>query len=280
VNLRGRVVTPHAVLDDGIVEVEGERITAVRPAEPGDSTYRRDGWIVPGFVDLHVHGGGGSSFTTGEAAAARGAAQFHARHGTTTLLASLVTVSPAALWEAVVALGGLVEEGLIAGLHLEGPYLSLARCGAQNPAYLRDPDLDELAGLLEVGPVRMMTLAPELPGALDAVRLLVERGAVAAIGHTDATYEQTLAAVEAGASVATHLYNAMRPVHHRDPARSSRCWTRPGWSASRSPTGCTCTTGCCATPSRRPGPTGSHSSPTRSTPPACPTAPTTSAGRR
>lgn len=215
--LRGQVVTLDEVLPDGVVEIEDEHITAVRPARPEDTPAGRESWILPGFIDLHVHGGGGFTFTTGETDQARGAAAFHTAHGTTTMLASLVTASPDALWQAVVSLGGLVEEGLLAGIHLEGPYVSLARCGAQNPAYLRDPDRGELAGLLEVGPVRMVTLAPELPGALDVVRDLHEAGVVAAIGHTDATYEQTLAAVEAGARVATHLGNAMRPIHHRDP---------------------------------------------------------------
>jgi N-acetylglucosamine-6-phosphate deacetylase len=104
-------------------------------------------------------------------------------------------------------------------VHYEGPYLSHARCGAQNPEYLRSPDLDELSALLDAGDgtVRMVTIAPELPGALDAIGLLVSRGVVAAVGHTDATYEQTRAALDAGASVGTHVFNAMRPPHHREP---------------------------------------------------------------
>ncbi len=216
-NLRGRVVTSEGVLDDGIVEVRGGRIAAVRPALPSDRSRPRPGWIMPGFVDMHVHGGGGYTFTTGDPDQARGAAAFHARHGTTTLLASLVSAPADVLRQATVALTPLVEAGLLAGVHLEGPYLSPVRRGAHNPGYLRHPDLDELAALLDLGAVRMMTLAPELPRALEAVRLLVAAGAVAAVGHTDATYEQTLAAIEAGARVATHLCNAMRPVHHRDP---------------------------------------------------------------
>jgi N-acetylglucosamine-6-phosphate deacetylase len=213
----GRVVTLSGVLENGYVEVAGDRIAAVEPGGPGE----RDGphWIVPGFVDIHVHGGGGHSFTTGDPDAARGAAEFHLRHGTTTLLASLVS-SPARLMrEATAAFVPLVADGVLAGVHYEGPYLSTARCGAQNQSYLRDPSIEELSDLLELGggTVRMVTIAPELPGALDAVELLAAHGVVAAVGHTDATYEQTLAAVAAGARVGTHLFNGMRPPHHRDP---------------------------------------------------------------
>jgi N-acetylglucosamine-6-phosphate deacetylase len=228
VNLRGRVVTPRGVLDDTIVVLRGERIAELRPAGPTEREDLRPGWILPGFVDIHVHGGGGFSFTTGAADQARGAAAFHARHGTTTLLASLVTAAPPALRAALRSLAPLVDEGLLAGVHLEGPYLSPVRCGAQNPAYLRDPDTAELATLLESGIVGMVTLAPELPGALDAVRLLVDRGVLAAVGHTDATYEQTMAAVVAGAGVATHLGNAMRPIHHRAPGPIIALLDAPG----------------------------------------------------
>jgi N-acetylglucosamine-6-phosphate deacetylase len=202
---------------DAVVETRGERIVSVQPAGRTRFVDATAEWIVPGFVDIHVHGGGGGTFTTGDPGQARAAAAFHTAHGTTTMLASLVTAPEAALAAATSAYLPLVDEGVIAGLHYEGPYLSAARCGAQNPAHVRDPDLDELGRLLDLGGVRMVTLAPELPGALDAVALLRERGVVAAVGHTDATYEQTLAAVEAGVSVATHLANAMRPVHHRDP---------------------------------------------------------------
>jgi N-acetylglucosamine-6-phosphate deacetylase len=166
-----------------------------------------------------VHGGGGASFTTGEAGDARKAAAYHLGHGTTTLLASLVTSPPELMVSATRAFAPLVGEGVLAGVHFEGPYLSQARCGAQNPAHLRHPSLDELNALIDAGEgaVRLVTIAPELPGALDAIRLLVERGVVAAIGHTDATWEETLAGVAAGATVGTHVFNGMRPPHHRQP---------------------------------------------------------------
>lgn len=213
--IRGHAMTPDGIVDDAVVRVEGERIVAVDPADA--DTDLTAAWIVPGFVDLHVHGGGGHTFTTGDVDEARAAAEFHRRHGTTTLQASLVTASVPATRAAVAALAPLVHSGLLAGVHLEGPYLSTARCGAQNPAYLRDPDPDELADLLRFGVVSAVTIAPELPGALAAIRTLQAQGVVVAVGHTDATYEQTLAAIDAGATLATHLGNAMRPIHHRDP---------------------------------------------------------------
>ncbi|MCZ7378085.1 N-acetylglucosamine-6-phosphate deacetylase [Micromonospora sp. WMMC250] len=215
VRVNGRVVTPTGVIRQGCVEWDGDRITAVAEYP----TVRDGHWILPGFVDMHTHGGGGHTFTTGDADEARAAADFHLAHGTTTLLASLVSAPFELMRSATEAFSPLVEEGVLAGVHFEGPYLSATRCGAQNPEYLRDPSTDELTELIKLGrgAVRMVTLAPERDGALEAIRLLASQRVVAAVGHTDATYEQTRAAVAAGASVGTHLFNGMRPVHHREP---------------------------------------------------------------
>ncbi len=214
--LRGRIVTPEGVRSDALVRLEDGRIADVSPI--GRSRMARSAaWIVPGFVDIHVHGGGGYTFSSGDPEQARDVVDFHRRHGTTTMLASLVTAARQPTYDATAALAPLVHSGELAGVHLEGPYLSPARCGAQNPAYLRDPDMAELRELLRLAVVRTVTIAPELPDAIAAIRALRANGVVVAVGHTDATYEQTRAAVDAGARVATHLCNAMRPVHHRDP---------------------------------------------------------------
>ncbi len=217
--VRGRVVTPTEVIEDGLVTVSGTRIASVSPSPPRTRTVHSGHWIVPGFVDIHVHGGGGYTFTTGEPEQARGAAAFHLGHGTTTMLASLVSSPYELMLSATKAYAPLVGDGVIAGIHFEGPYLSETRCGAQNPAYLRDASTVELTSLIEAGggAVRMVTLAPERPGALDAIELLVRHGVVAAIGHTDATYEQTRQGIAAGATVGTHVFNGMRPPHHREP---------------------------------------------------------------
>ncbi len=216
-----RVVVPDRVLDPGWVEVVGDRLAAV-----GEGTAERQAdldlsgrVLVPGFVDLHVHGGGGGSYTAGDEDEAAQVAAFHRRHGTTTTMASLVTAVPAELERQIDVLSDLVAGGLLAGVHLEGPWLSMAYRGAHDPRLLRHPERPELNRLLrrDRGTVRMVTLAPELEGGLAAVRWIVEAGAVAAVGHTDATYAITCDALAAGATVGTHLFNAMRAVHHREP---------------------------------------------------------------
>jgi N-acetylglucosamine-6-phosphate deacetylase len=211
--ISGQVVRPGAVIP-GRVEVDGPVILDVLATNRAG-----DDIILPGFVDLHCHGGGGHTFTTGDAAAARAAAAFHRRHGTTTMLASLVSSPFELMRDATAAYAPLVADETIAGIHFEGPYLSGVRCGAQNPDFLREPSIDELTTLLKLGgdAIRMVSIAPELPGALAAIEYLVGAGVIAALGHTDATYEQTLAGVAAGATVGTHLFNGMRPPHHREP---------------------------------------------------------------
>jgi N-acetylglucosamine-6-phosphate deacetylase len=175
--------------------------------------------VVPGFVDTHVHGGGGASFSAASQADTATAVGLHLRHGTTTLVASLVTARPDDLIRQVGELADEVRRGVIAGIHLEGPWLAVERCGAHEPSLLHDPDPDELDRVLGAGggAIRMVTLAPERTGAAAAVRRIVDAGVVAAVGHTEATYEQTLAAISAGATVGTHLFNAMRPINHREP---------------------------------------------------------------
>jgi N-acetylglucosamine-6-phosphate deacetylase len=215
-----QIVTPDGILADGHVQISGCAIAAVAPGRPTEDVETVNGaWILPGFVDIHTHGGGGHTFTTGDPEQVRGAARFHLAHGTTTLVASLVTSPPDLMLAAARAYAPLAADGLIAGIHFEGPFLSHTRCGAQNPAHLRPVSVEELSRLVQAGDgaVRMVTIAPELPGALEAIRFLVAHGVVAAIGHTDATYEQTLAGVAAGASVGTHVFNGMRPPHQREP---------------------------------------------------------------
>ncbi|MGS2643449.1 N-acetylglucosamine-6-phosphate deacetylase [Streptosporangium sp. LJ11] len=214
-----RVVTPEGV-HEGWLTIEDGRITHVgQGSAPGAGLGLGGRYVVPGFVDIHNHGGAGGSFPTGDPDQASRAVDLHARHGTTTLMASLVTASPDDLARAAASLADLCEDGLLAGIHFEGPYISAARCGAHNPALLREPSPGELGALLKAGRghVRMITIAAELPGALDTVREAVAGGVIAALGHSDATYEQTISGIEAGGSVATHLYNAMPPLHHRDP---------------------------------------------------------------
>lgn len=210
------VVTPDGVLEPGRVTVGGGRITEVSAGRP-ERADRHAYAIVPGFVDMHCHGGGGASFDSADPEECARAAAYHRERGTTTLVASLVSATPDALERRASVLAELADDGVVAGVHYEGPFLSVARKGAHDPALLRAPEPEIVARLLKVRNVRMMTLAPELDGGLDAVRRLRDAGVLPAVGHTDATYEVVRDAVRAGARVATHLFNGMRPLHHREP---------------------------------------------------------------
>ncbi|MFF7761098.1 N-acetylglucosamine-6-phosphate deacetylase [Streptomyces griseorubiginosus] len=212
------VVLPTGPVKNGQVVVEGTRITSTTP-ETAQLIDVTNHYLVPGFIDLHNHGGGGASFTSGTPEEILKGIHTHRIHGTTTLVASTVTGDMDFLTQRAGLLSELAEQGDIAGIHFEGPFISPCRKGAHSEALLRDPDPAEVRKLIDAarGQARMLTLATELPGGLDSVRLLAEHGVIAAIGHTDATYEQTVEAIEAGATVATHLFNAMPPLGHRDP---------------------------------------------------------------
>jgi N-acetylglucosamine-6-phosphate deacetylase len=214
-----RVVTPAGVLDDGWVEIDGGRIVDVRSGPlPDGANDLGGGWLLPGFIDIHVHGGGGHDVTS-SAEAMAGAAHFHMTHGTTSLLVSLMAAPVDRLCEQLQWTAQLARDGRVLGAHLEGPFLAAARCGAQNPEHLIDPDPLVLAKLLDAaaGNLRQMTIAPELPGALDLIRDLAAAGVIPAVGHTAATYDEASAGFAAGAVLATHLFNGMGPVSHREP---------------------------------------------------------------
>jgi N-acetylglucosamine-6-phosphate deacetylase len=215
------VLTSRELLRPGWIEVSGETVTAVGSGEAPRAADRELGGVtvMPGFVDTHLHGGGGANFSTAAHDETATAVDFHRRHGTTTLIASLVTAGPQDLLRQVGALADDVHAGLLDGIHLEGPWLSTLRCGAHQPSLMRDPDQAEIDRVLAAGggAVRMVTIAPERDGALPAIGQIVDAGVVAAVGHTEATYEQTMAAIDAGATVGTHLFNAMRPINTREP---------------------------------------------------------------
>ena len=213
-----RVVLPTGIVENGRVIVENGRIAGSTPAET-PSVDLSGHWVVPGFVDMHNHGGGGTSFTSGTVDEVLHGVHTHRLHGTTTVVASFVTGDMDFLGRRAGLLSELAEQGEIAGLHFEGPFISPCRKGAHDETLLRDPDPAEVRKLIDAarGQARMVTLATELPGGIDSVRLLAEHGVIAAIGHTDATYEQTQAAIDAGATVATHLFNAMPALGHRAP---------------------------------------------------------------
>lgn len=218
---RGTVHTGRRVLADGWVLLRDGVVLDLGAGEPpAAGSVVRAAHVVPGFVDVHCHGGGGAQVGgRGDAAvqAARTVAAVHRAHGTTTLVASLVTRPVPVLRETLVALADLVADGTLAGAHLEGPWLSPLHRGAHDPELLVAPDPADVESLLATGIVAMVTVAPELEGGLAAVQRIAASGALAAVGHTDADADLVRRAVDAGARVATHLFNAMPPVHHRAP---------------------------------------------------------------
>lgn len=219
--LSGRLVLPDRVVLDGVVEVRGATLGYVGESSHwGGAEPVAAGTVVPGFVDIHCHGGGGHSVTTGLVEDVRAAAVHHLRRGTTTMLASLVSAPADDIERAVRAIRAVAETGSsVVGSHLEGPFLGPGHCGAHDPTQLATPDVAATGRWLEAGDgsVRMLTIAPELPGADAVSRALADRGVVVAVGHTDADAATFASALAGPASVVTHLFNGMAPLHHRDP---------------------------------------------------------------
>lgn len=212
---------------EGWLQISGEWIVATgigRP--PARPDQHLDGVVAPGFVDVHSHGGGGASFSTEDPDEARQVLAAHRRCGTTTMVASLVTGRVEDLKRQLACLAGLVESGELAGIHVEGPWLAPEYCGAHPAELLTDPDPQQISQLLAAGrgAVRLVTIAPERTGALESIELLHSAQVVVAIGHTNADVDTCRAAIEAGARGATHLFNAMAPLHHRAPGPVLALW--------------------------------------------------------
>jgi len=219
----GRVIVPYDIIDAAGVLVEGSRVSDVGPVqnlqiEPGTEIIDVEGaYIAPGFIDIHLHGGGGADTMDGVPDALRTMAQVHARGGATGIVATTLSSSMEDLRAAIAAfdVAAQCDSGgaKLIGLHLEGPYFSAAQNGAQDKRYLRNPSPDEYLPILDSsGSIMRVSAAPELSGALELGRVLRRRGILASIGHTDATYDDVLIAVEAGYSHVTHIYSAMSAV--------------------------------------------------------------------
>lgn len=235
--LRGRIVTASLDIADGVLAADGGLVTFAGPAQdfpgvlPPDAPAGRI--LVPGLVDVHCHGAYGSDFSEGDPDGAERAARYLHSRGTTTLLASLVTGEPGDLVRNLEILRELAGLGLIAGSHLEGPFLSGQQCGAHDPVLLLEPDPEVVARMLAAaGPtLASMTLAAELPGASELAALLAARGIIPSLGHTAADHATAAAFLSRAAAAldsagnstgrnrptVTHLFNAMPPLHHRSP---------------------------------------------------------------
>jgi N-acetylglucosamine-6-phosphate deacetylase len=215
--MKGNILTP-----DGWIHGElrcGALIDAI-DGHPVDPDTNEDVFILPGFIDTHVHGGAGRDMMEG-GDAPHVIAALHAQHGTTSLLATTMTAPDADILRALGAIGAACQaraphEANILGVHLEGPYINAARLGAQ-PPFARAAHLDDIAAFGRLAPLRVITVAPEIDGHLELVRLLSEAGLRVQIGHTSGTYEDGVAALAHGAAGFTHLFNAMPGLHHREP---------------------------------------------------------------
>lgn len=223
-----RVVGAQSRVESGWLATTGSVIEAFGPGTP--ETALSDGrqvvdvggaTVLPGFVDVHVHGAVGHEVMDGDIEGLREMSGFFARHGVTSFLATTWSAPAHETMDALRAVAGVTGSELpgarILGAHMEGPYLSPSRCGAQDPRSVRPPDLDEARRFLDSGVVRLITVAPELALARELVDLCLERGARVSIGHTEASYEQVAEAVAWGARQVTHTFNAMPPLHHRRP---------------------------------------------------------------
>ncbi|MDO5700677.1 MAG: amidohydrolase family protein [Bowdeniella nasicola] len=235
---RGPLITADRLIDDALLAVDGETIAYAGPtdgpdAPSADGAREVHGYLMPGLIDVHCHGGGGASFPDATSLEdVRTAVAEHRRHGTTSLVASTVTADGDTLLERTALLRRACESGDLVGIHWEGPFISCERCGAQDPNLIVAPDADLTRRLCEVaGPYAFaMTLAPEKEGVTGVVDVLIEAGALPSFGHTDAGPEETETAVAAAATQlsaaggapsarasVTHLFNGMRALHHRDP---------------------------------------------------------------
>ena len=196
------------------LEIEDGVITSINSGTVPEYDYRYEGILIPGFVDIHCHGGGGAYFASLTDAEISQVIQTHRAGGTVAGLASLVTEPIPNLIQQIKRLVPFAERGEIAGIHLEGPYLSHARCGAHDPDLLRTPTISEVQELLAAGQsfIKMVTIAPELEGALEVIEYLAKSGVIAAIGHSQSDAATAQAAIDRGASVVTHFNNAMPKV--------------------------------------------------------------------
>jgi len=206
-------------IEDGVIRQIGQEAP---PSTPDAGRIDLQGSLLaPGLIDVHVHGALGVDAMDADPEALRRMARFYAQHGVTSFLATTTTAAPDRLLAAVENVAQVMAEGTggaaLLGAHVEGPYIDQGRRGAQDPSHIRAPQPDEYRRLFDTGAVRLITVAPEAPEVDRLIAFALERGAAVSIGHTRASYELVRHVVELGANQATHLFNGMEPLHHRDP---------------------------------------------------------------
>lgn len=241
--LKGALILPDRVVENGLLAHEGGKITGVwdlereaaPPHDPRQTQVLERGFIAPGYIDLHVHGGGGGDFMDGDPEAVVAITTAHARYGTTGLLATTLTGPEEIILGAIRAVKAAPRRGAaVLGFHVEGPFINVKLKGAQDAKYVRPASTAEIDRWLAEGGAEHrwhVTIAPEVPGHLEAIRYLAAKGFVVSAGHSECTYAQLEAAQGAGLSHVTHLYNAMRGLHHREPGTVGGALTLPGLTA-------------------------------------------------
>ena len=223
-----RIALPEHVISNGFLEISKGRITKVAEGEPSSTSNElvfdaHKATVSPGFIDLHVHGGNGGAFTSVEPNEHNLAREFHLKNGTTSMLASTHTMEFETLLAILKALSESSRSNKggskVLGIHTEGPFISEHKPGAHVVAQLKAGDLSAIQAVISAADdfVSMVTVAPEIPGGLEAIRFLLNKNIVSSIGHTNATYAQAVEGIKAGARSTTHLFNAMSPLSHRDP---------------------------------------------------------------
>ena len=223
-----RIAMPEQVISNGFLEIVDGRIVKVAEGEPSSTSTElvfdaHKATVTPGFIDLHVHGGNGGAFTSVEPNEHNLAREFHLKNGTTSMLASTHTMEFETLLAILKALSESSRSNKggskVLGIHAEGPFISEHKPGAHVVAQLKAGDLSAIQAVVSAADdfVSMVTVAPEIPGGLEAIRFLLNKNIVSSIGHTNATYAQAVEGIKAGARSTTHLFNAMSPLSHRDP---------------------------------------------------------------
>ena len=239
--LNGTIITPFQYLQDRMVMIEKGKIVTITDRKEDLSILEnvevieaRDKYIVPGFIDIHVHGGGGADVMDGEYESIKKIATTHSQSGTTAFLPTTMTMSKEMIIKSLRSVNEAKIKGTgaaeILGVHLEGPYINPEKKGAQREEDIEGCSTEEFLAFNQASGnlIRLVTIAPEMPGAIELIRWLHRQGMIVSAGHTNATYQQMQETIHAGLTHITHLFNAMRGLHHREPGVVGAALTEPG----------------------------------------------------
>lgn len=237
------VVTDQGVIEQGSVQIVGKEIAGVykqdekKPPAGADVIDAQGSWLLPGFIDVHVHGGYGADFMDAKASSLETITRFHSSMGTTSIVATTMTATREAISDVLESVHSYRSSDMpyaqVVGVHLEGPFINPDKVGAQNPKYVVLPQIEWMKAWYELYPglVKILSLAPEREGALEMIAWCRDHGIAASAAHTDSTYDDIQAAVQHGLSHSVHMYNAMKPLHHREPGTVGAILTTEAVSA-------------------------------------------------